>query len=157
MRKELFILCQGLWLWRIIITSDSSWTMTDVLLIACENKLYQIIISLSLLIFFMLVVSTKNTTVSRSGNELTHSTQWAWSSGSWRSMCPCWRPHRWAWAHPPPWRPGGSCWTWLSSHHCLPTDTKHTWQSGRGDGQPLSRSGGEKNNPHWFVLANKDG
>lgn len=62
----------------------------------------------------------------------THNRQWVCPSGSWRSVCPCWKPHRWVSAHPPPGRPCGSCWTWLSSHHCLPTDREHIWQFSEG-------------------------
>lgn len=66
--------------------------------------------------------------------KLAHSRHWACRLGSWRSVCPRWKPHRWVSAHPPRGRPCGSCWTWLSSHHCLPADGKHTWQFSRGTG-----------------------
>lgn len=68
----------------------------------------------------------------------THSRRWVWRFGSWRSVCPCWKPHRWVSAHPPPERPCGSCWTLLSSHHCLPADIEHIWQFRQGNGQPWS-------------------
>lgn len=89
------------------------------------------------LLFFNLIFAFFFTELKNSRpwwDQPTHRRQWAWQSWSWRSACPCWKPHRWVPPRPPPERPCGSCWTWLSSHHCLPADREHTWQFRRGTG-----------------------
>lgn len=97
----------------------------------------------------------------------THNRQWVCPSGSWRSVCPCWKPHRWVSAHPPLERPCGSYWIWLSSHHCLPADRKHIWQFRQGadslclwhchSNKSKEKNERDKNNPLQFVLANAFG
>lgn len=72
----------------------------------------------------------------------THIRQWSLHWWSWRSAFPCWKPHRWVPTRPRPETPCGSCWTWLSSHHCLPADREHRWQFRPGtDSLPMSFQG----------------